>query len=381
MTHEEIAEIATPAQLRAWAAVEEHGSIGAAAESLGIDRRGVGRSYRALEAKLIAKGHDTPMKRIADSQRLKGVSTLFGADGEVKQTWVKTEKEDASVEVWRDVIDELTATIEPAPKIIPPNYGHEGLAGYPVGDLHLGMLAWGRETGGASWDLKIGEDVFRRSFGYLVDRSYPSGNCLLAFLGDFMHYDSTQAETPTAGNHLDSDGRYPKMVRASIRAMRFAIETAAKKHRNVRVIIEIGNHDLYSSVFLAEAMHALYEESEQVTIDTAPRHYHHFHYGDNLIATHHGHGAKPAQLPGLMATDWPQEWGATKHRVWWTGHVHNQRLFDFPGCSVESFRVLAPQDAWSAHKGYRSGRGMQAINFHPTLGETSRLTVNPEMFK
>ena len=82
----------------------------------------------------------------------------------------------------------------------------------------------------------------------------------------------------------------------------------------------------------------------------------------------------------IMAADREQAWGRTKFRYWLTGHVHNQRLWDFPGCSVESFRVLAPQDAWAFNKGYRSQRDMKAIIYHAEYGEVSRVTVNPEMF-
>lgn len=385
MNREEIAELATPAQLRAWDAVQEHGSITAAAKALGLDRRGVTRSYRSLESKLAAKGYAPTLNleggRFPDSQRLRGVSTLYDKEGNVTQQWVKTEKEDARLEVWREIIDELKEEIVPLPAIDPPPQREADLcAVYPIGDHHLGMLSWDRETG-ADWDLEIGERMLERAVDYLVTSAPACRKALVVFLGDFMHYDSFEAVTPTNRNLLDADGRFPKLVRAAIRSMRDTIQRVARRHTNVRVIIEIGNHDLSSSIFLMEVMAQLFSGSPGITVDTSPSPFHYFEFGHNLIGVHHGHGAKPEKLSGIMAADRPREWGRTEHRLWLTGHVHTQRVFDYPGVRVESCRVLAPSDAWSHGRGYRAGRGMQGIILHATHGEVGRATVNPAMFE
>jgi hypothetical protein len=380
-------QYATPGQWRAYCAFTEHGSFHKAAAELGLDRRGVARSVRTLLAKAAAKGY-APEKDLnhplPDGQVLRGVSTLYDGDGNLRQQWVKTQQEDIDkVAAWRATIDELVSQVKPADPIPEPPEGsiaEEILAGYPIGDHHLGMLAWRIETG-EDWDLKIGEKMLWDTLGHLVRVAPAAETALIAFLGDFMHYDGHEAVTPTAGNALDADGRFPKMVRAAIRAMRNTIDQVARKHRNVRVIIEIGNHDLSSSIFLQEAMSVLYENSPRVTIDTSPAHYHYFEFGVNLIGVHHGHGAKAAQLPGIMATDQHEAWGRTQHRVWWTGHVHHMRAQEYPGATVESFRVLAPKDAWHHQKGYRSLRNMQGIAFHRDVGEIARATVNPGMFR
>jgi hypothetical protein len=254
------------------------------------------------------------------------------------------------------------------------------MACYPVGDHHMGMLSWKHETG-SSYDLDIGEALLGKAITHLVGTTPACDRCAVVFLGDFMHYDSFDAVTPTSRNMLDSDGRFPKMVRAAVRTMRHAIETAAARHREVLVIIEIGNHDLASSIFLMECLHNIYENNPRITVDTTPSHFHYFTFGKNLIGTHHGHEAKYAALPGIMATDRAALWGATEHRAWWTGHIHSQKVFDFPGCSVESFRILPPADAWAHNKGYRAQRDMKAIILHHEYGEVARYTVNPSMLE
>lgn len=308
-------------------------------------------------------------------------STLYDADGNMKAQWVMEKPEDQDrLILWTEIAKDLAKDIEPLPELVTPDRVDENLlVTYPIGDLHLGMLSWDKETG-ADWDLKIGERVFDKAIKYLIENAPSSDDALVAFLGDFMHYDSFEAVTPTAGNLLDSDSRYPKMVRVAIRSARNAIETAAAKHRNIRIIFEIGNHDISSSIFMTEALRVLYENNPRIVIDTSPAHFHYVEHGKVLIGTHHGHGVKLERLPGIMAADRAEAWGRTKFRYWLTGHIHQQKHFDFPGVSVESFRVLAPQDAWASNKGYRSPRDMKAIVYHSEYGEVSRLTVNPDMF-
>lgn len=60
---------------------------------------------------------------------------------------------------------------------------------------------------------------------------------------------------------------------------------------------------------------------------------------------------------------------------------HQQTVFDYPGCTVESFRILAPNDAWAINKGFRSHREMKALEWHRDNGEFARHSVNPLMIK
>lgn len=86
-------------------------------------------------------------------------------------------------------------------------------------------------------------------------------------------------------------------------------------------------------------------------------------------------------LPLIMAHDKPEEWGQAKYRYIWTGHIHHDTVVDFHGTKVESFRILAPNDAWAHQKGYRAMQDMKCVILHEEYGEVSRHTVNPEMLK
>ena len=319
---------------------------------------------------------------VPDPAKIARVSTLYGPDGDVRAQWIIEKPEDAeriaNLQEWAKALAEDLPRVEPL--AAPTDANTDLMACYPVGDHHMGMLSWHRETG-SSYDLEIGERLLAGAMDHLTTVTSACDRAAVVFLGDFMHYDSFDTVTPTSRNMLDSDGRFPKMVRAAVRTMRRAIETTARRHREVLVIVEIGNHDLASSIFLMEALHNIYEDNPRITVDTSPRHFHYFSFGQNLVGVHHGHGAKVADLPMIMAHDRKELWGSTSHRYWWTGHVHTQKRFDYQGCSVESFRILAPVDAWAANKGYRAGRDMKAIVLHREHGEVARYTVNPSMME
>lgn len=332
--------------------------------------------------KLALPGMD-PEDRVhlPDPKTITKVSTLYDQEGRVTQQWVAERPQELAKETaWRALADELATSLPRAKPVSAPRRTTEGLlACYPVGDHHLGMLAWKDETG-ASWDLDIGEQTLCKAADFLYGATVPCEQALLVFLGDFMHYDSFVAQTPTSGHALDADGRFPKMVRAAIRCMRYMIEGAMRRHGKVHVIVEIGNHDLASSIFLMECLRNVYENEPRITIDNSPKHYHYYQFGKVLIGTHHGHGSKPEQLPLIMATDVPEMWGETEHRYIWCGHVHHtNKLKDHPGAEVESFRVLAPADAYTSQKGYRSKRDMKCIIMDRHHGEIARHSVRPEM--
>ena len=319
--------------------------------------------------------------RLPDPKTITKISTLFDQEGRVSQQWIQEKPAEAArIQAWKIFAEELAADLPrldpvPAPEV---KSFADMMSCFPVGDHHLGMAAWAGDAD-EDHDIPKGETMIRGAMDYLLGATPVCEQGLIVFLGDFMHFDSVFPVTPTSHNSLDAAGRFPQMVRAAIRSMRYMIESALKRHRQVHVIVEIGNHDLSSSIFLMECLRNVYENEPRITIDTSPKHYHYFQFGQVLIGTHHGHGAKMDQLPIIMATDRPKEWGETKHRFIWTGHVHHNQQKDIAGVDVESFRILPPQDAWAAAKGYRSIRDMKAIVMHREYGEVARHVVKPEM--
>ena len=423
-------EYATPQQWEKLVAWEKYGTSTKAAKASGSDASGIRRARREVLKKAARQGYapeydlthpvppgltlkgtsvrydgDGAIQQFWNKTKIEGMapdeayvmpdpktlvklSTMLDAEGRVIVQWVAEKPEDIARErAWREFAKELAADLPRLDPIPPPESTNDQLlAGYPVGDHHMGMMSWGVETG-ADYDMKIAESLLKGAIDYLSLATGGASQAIVAFLGDFLHYDNMEAVTPTSKNVLDSDTRYPKMVHAAIHCMRYTIDAALRQHGQVHVIVEIGNHDLSSSVFLMECLKIAYENEPRVTVDTSPRHYHYYRFGRVLLGTHHGHGTKMQNLPLTMAADRPEDWGATDYRYFWTGHTHTGKTqpatsaHDYSGCIVESFRVLPPADAWAAQKAYRPHREMKAIVYHTDFGEVARHTINPTMLE
>lgn len=309
-----------------------------------------------------------------DGMFVRSVSTLVdGQTGAIKQQWVKSDK--LKEEETKQIIAAVRAAFIDAPRIerieSPLSVNGDLLTMYPMGDPHLGMYAWAEETG-ADFDLDIAERNLVEATRRLVAASPPSKYALIVNVGDFFHGDSSSNRTLRSGNPLDIDTRWAKVLRIGARTMRACIDAALERHEEVRIINEIGNHDEHTSQALTLALSLLYEDNPRVSFDMSPAKFHYHVFGRNLIGVTHGDTVKPDALGGIMATDRPEDWGLTKFRVWLTGHVHNRRVFELPGCIVESFRTLAGKDSWTAASGYRAGRDMQSIVLHRLFGERER---------
>ena len=316
-----------------------------------------------------------------DGFHMRGRSTLYNSKGDVVAEWVKTSRDQERQEVMiREAVQAMTEDLPRAKPTKGPSMieNHDLLACYNVSDHHFGMLSWGEETG-EDYDLDIAEKLLVGAFDHLVKAVPPCGQALITIFGDLFHTDSYRSETPDNKNQLDSDGRYPKLVRVAVRCTRYLVAEAKKRHSDVRVILSRGNHDPTSIIFLMEALSNIYEHEPRVTIDTSPGKFHYHRFGNNMIGVHHGDTVKGKDLPLVMAHDKAEDWGQTEHRFWWTGHVHHDATQEYPGVMVESFRVLAAKDAWHTEKGYRSARDMKAIILHREHGEVGRHIFNPAM--
>lgn len=366
-------------------ALERAGSSAEIGKRLGGVASSSVRTWRARG--IVPPKHEAGLRAIADAgrpvvpleplppgHRLRGVSTLIGKDGATKIQWVKTAKDaEAKEQVLERLLRELPSKIPLRAGVVPAPTGEPDpdlLAIYPMGDPHIGMLAWAPESG-EDFDLRICEDLMAGAISDLVVRGPRTTRALLVNLGDLLHSDNAQ-QTTTHGTRLDSDGRHAKVLDAGMRLITHTIDALLSHHERVTVDSQIGNHDEYTAIMLAIGLRAYYrnEPRAEILVNPAMRHYHEF--GRNLIGTVHGDKAKPDALPEIMAAEAPEAWGRTTHRVWLCGHVHHSSVKDYRGCRVETFRTLAARDAWHAGQGYVAPRDMQRLVIHRTCGETSR---------
>jgi len=348
---------------------------------------------------------------------LAGASTLTGSDGELKEQWNKTRvagadptplpegfdlpesisrmtRGDGSVVVeWQRydrkeaersqvMLDVIRAHVEEHVRPLPPIQcptacDAEMMTLYPLGDPHIGMLAWAEETG-ENFDVEIAVRELTACVTDLVTRAPASKRAIIANLGDFFHAQDDKQLTPASGNKLDVDGRFARTARVGLDLLDGLVERVLQKHEQVELFIVPGNHDTSACFWIAETIRREFKNEPRVTLHPAFNPYQYAQFGKCMFLFTHTDGAKLEQLSEIAAADQPVMWGNTLFRYAHGGHIHSRKMIERPGMIGESHRTLAGKDAWTNWRGYRSGRSLQAITYHRQWGEDSRVTSGIE---
>jgi hypothetical protein len=320
-----------------------------------------------------------PAMAVPPGQRLKGTSTLV--QSEFGPQWIKT-TEDATRqrEVFEDACRAMAEKLPRAKATKAPKAANEKLCNlYTVTDYHMGMLAWHLE-GGADWDIKIAQKTLVDAFSHMIASSPDAQTAVICQLGDFLHTDGLEALTPTSKHILDVDGRFSKIVSATVHSLRAVVDMALSKHPAVHLVLAEGNHDMAGSVWLRHMFAALYENEPRLTVNDSELPYYAFQHGKTMLAFHHGHIKKPDELPGLFAAQFHQMWGGTEYRYVHCGHRHHKYENEKNGMEIAQHPTLAARDAFAARGGWFAQRRAMSITYHSEYGETGRNMVTPEMF-
>lgn len=319
--------------------------------------------------------------KVPDGYHIKGASTYINSAGNVGGQWIKTSIDaERQAEMQKAAIAAMCEDMprQKPTKVIGATLGHLCNV-YTLTDSHVGMLAWGAETQSGDWDLQIAEDTLTGCFAAMIANSPKSGACVVAQLGDFLHYDGHAPVTPTNAHVLDADSRFAKMVKIAIRILRRVIEMALQRHDKVIVLMAEGNHDLASSVWLRAMFAALYENEPRIQVIDSELPYYCYQHGETMLAWHHGHLKKNAELPLTFAAQFPKVWGNTTKRYCHTGHRHHVEEKEHSGMTVIQHPTLAARDAYAARGGWIADRQVTSITYSDKFGQVARNTVTPEM--
>lgn len=233
---------------------------------------------------------------------------------------------------------------------------------YPLVDFHVGLLAWENETG-ENYDTNIAERVIVGAMRALVDATPPSRKAVILGLGDLLHFDGYEARTDRSGNVLDTDSRYPKILRTALRIVKTIIEMALERHAEVEVRILQGNHDDRAALAVALALSEGYDSHPRVLVDDGPSRIWYYRYGAVFLCASHGDKIKMPDMPLIMAVDRPHDWAASTRRRIYTGHIHHERVREIGGVVVESMRSPVAKDAYHTFQGYRAGRSVYSHTY------------------
>ncbi len=351
-------------------AVGQHGSAAQAARALGFPERSFRRWYKKLKFITPEQG---------DKCRDFGINPDHLRGGWIKDKGASyrfaiPEQEQDRDDVVQAIKDAL-ADIKPSKATPAPKGTQSSLCTYyPLVDVHLGMLSWGEETG-EDYDSNIARDRVNAAMLDLVSSAPNSKRGVVLNIGDFTH--ANDATNKTASGHvLDVDSRMYKTIFAATELAATCIEAAKEKHETVLYRGLRGNHDRDAHIGVTCGLANRYANDPRVDILADPNDFFAEQWGRNMVFSHHGDKAKPERLVMFAADEYAKVWGSTKYRFCWTGHIHHRSAKDMGGMLFESFRTLAPRDAYAQSHGYSSRQSMVAITLDKEHGERVRNQVN-----
>ena len=242
-----------------------------------------------------------------------------------------------------------------------------------IADLHIGKLSSAFETG-EDYNCQIAVKRAKEGMQGILDKAkgFDIDKVLFVAGNDILHTDNNKRST-NAGTPQDTDGMWFDNF---IMAKNLYIELLEKlmSFAEVEVVYNPSNHDLTHGFFLMQLIEAHFSKST-INFNVNLLHRKAFKYGNNLIGTTHGDGAKVENLPLLLATEFPVLWSETKHRYIYSHHIHHKQSRDFIGCTFETLRSPSSSDSWHKKNGYCGvPRAVEGYVHHKEFGQIARLT-------
>lgn len=344
----------------------QHGSKNAAANALGIPRKTLEHRIKRAIERGFAKHQDEAIELAMDAVATRMVPGMV---------WAKHKNEDGTsysvlLKPEKDAPEDLVARLETAfteipvaPRIAAPKRVQDDLMLIlPLMDAHVGMHAWGKETGEQDYDLKLAQSDLVTAFEKVDALTPACAKAVLLVGGDYLHADDNTAQTPQSKHHLDVDGRHYKVLDVAVAMLVRVVEALASKHKTVEVRVLRGNHDEHSHLVITFALAARYAKNQRIVIHKDPRDLYMAQWGRAAVFAHHGDRAPPERLT-LYVSDVCPFWSETRHRYMLTGHIHKDSSKDVGPLRWESLRAFCPPDAYAAGMGYAGRRALQALVF------------------
>ncbi len=365
-------------------------------EIVGLKPR-TGMQIKDIVKRLDAKGNvsQTTVKQVKEGKKFEydpdfhvsRISTMVNPDETEGIRWVIQNFDKKTAKASAKEVKEIFNDIVPLPpiKILKRKeklkLGKDKMILMPFSDAHIGLLAWGKETG-KNWDTKIAMDEYFPAVKDCIDRSPYAEKFVFLGGGDFLHADDDKNATPGSGNHLQVETRPAKSLRLAVHFINSVAQYAAQKYPKVEIRILPGNHDPNSCHTLAIGAEMFFRNTKHIEIDSDPGMYWFGRWGQVQLAATHGHACKPDHpLHGLapnMAGSDKTNFGECDFHYGHTFHIHNKNkwVFETMRIIIESHQAPTAQDAWHRGMGYMAGRCLTCITYHKTKGEMERITHN-----
>ena len=281
---------------------------------------------------------------------------------------------------WEKVREEMLTTMSDRKPIFEPIKYDNSKVGHCLvldpADIHIGKLCDSFETG-EDYDNQIAVQRVKEGVRGILKSASGFDIEQIVFVGgnDVLHIDGPDRKT-TSGTPQDTDGMWFRNFKIA-KELYIDLIGSLLAIAPVHFVFNPSNHDYTHGFFLADMIETYFSNHNGFTSDANLQHRKYYKYGQNLIGTTHGDGAKNQDLPLLMATEAPVDWSLTSHRYIYTHHVHHKASKDYQGVTVESLRSPSGTDSWHHRNGYQHApKAVEGFLHHPLHGQVARLTHN-----
>ena len=221
-------------------------------------------------------------------------------------------------------------------------------------DFHWGKYGWEDEVG-ERYDFEEAKRRLVTTTEEIIGRLPGRPEKLyLATGSDWFHVD-TDMNTTTRGTPQDSCATPAQILITGCKMARDHIDMM-RQVAPVEIVFMPGNHDRQSAFALMLYLSAVYEDCDDVSVEISPSTRAYRVYGSTVMGFTHGDRVKKATLPAIMASEMAREWGNSDCRVWFTGHLHHQQLYEAGGAYTIVLPSLAGHDRYHHRSGYVMAR-------------------------
>jgi hypothetical protein len=289
---------------------------------------------------------------------------------------VDEKKEQFSYDNFKDDFKQFVSNIAPKHSKIKRKEISEGhcLLIDPA-DIHINKLCDAYETG-EDYNSQIAvqrvldgiHSTIEKSKGFNIDK------IILIVGNDVLNADTT-SNTTTKGTPQDVHLKWFSAFKMAKQLYIDVIDTLVKI-ADLEIVYNTSNHDEMSGFFLMDSICSWYKSHPNITFNESPAPRKYSVYGNNLIGTTHGDGAKTTDLPMLMVHEASEHWHNCKHRYFFSHHIHHKMSKDMMSVQIESLRSPSPADSWHNKQGYKfAPLAVEGFLFHKTHGQIARFTT------
>lgn len=325
---------------------------------------------------------------LKEYRRLKDEAIANGLDYRtVKQGWIKTDKASLFVKnhdyksptelkiesLFDEIVSECKKYAPKYKKVVRKKSSKSHCLVIDPADIHIGKLCSKFEVG-KDYNQQIAvkrvlegvQGLLNKSSGFNIDKIiFIAGN-------DILHTDNPK-RTTTSGTPQDTSGMWFDNFLIAKQLYIELIETLIQV-ADVHFVFNPSNHDYQSGFFLAQLIETHFRLCDNVTFDCSISHRKYTMYGNSLIGTTHGDGAKQNDLGSLMSVEAKDFWVKSDYRYFYTHHIHHKIAKDYINVTVESLRSPSVSDSWHNRNGYISPEAVEGFIHSKKHGQIARLT-------